>query len=48
MADIRIERQGITATDIPKTDFSTTAISGLEKIAVSSAKDAHRLQQTSE
>lgn len=48
MADIRLERQGITSTNIPKVDFSTSQISGLEKIAISTANDAKKFQDTSE
>lgn len=48
MADIRIERKGITATDIPAISSSNEAIQGLGDIAKSTATAATNLQKKSE
>lgn len=48
MADPRLQSRGILAADIPKAEFSSSQISGLENIAASTANDAAKLQQTSE
>lgn len=48
MADPRINPRSIRSPDIPTVNFSTTQISGLEQIAVSTANEAAKLQQTSE
>lgn len=48
MVDLVLKSRNIISSDIPKVDFSSSQISGLEQIAVSTANDAKRLQDTSE
>lgn len=48
MADPRLQQKGIISSDIPQPEFSSSQISGLEKIAISSANEAAKFQQTSE
>lgn len=48
MVDIRLQAKNIISANVPKTEFQTSTIASLEEIAVSTANDAERLQQTSE